>query len=257
MPPMRLVLVPEIPRNPNDVPEVQKPVLESSTTQEEWRPHPKNALYEISTFGRARRITYLKSFVDMHGYSSVSLSTNGRGRNYRLHRDVALAFLPNPDNLPQVNHKDLNKTNPRLDNLEWTTVADNVQHSHDTDVNRKTRRGEGHTNAKLNDDKVRYILANPDHKTQRDLAREFGVTQHAIAEIIARRTWKHINGEAGWKPPPLKGENHNMAKLTWEKVREIRTLDGTTSHHKIALRFGVSRPTISMILAGKLWPEKK
>jgi len=64
------------------------------------------------------------------GYKSHS---NGRKTGIRkyVHRLVAEAFIPNPDNLPQVNHKDFNKTNNFVDNLEWISRADNIQHSHD------------------------------------------------------------------------------------------------------------------------------
>lgn len=71
------------------------------------------------------------------GYLSVLVgyfrNKNGKKVGIRkyVHRLVAEAFLPNPENLPQVNHKDFDKTNNTVDNLEWISRADNIQHSHD------------------------------------------------------------------------------------------------------------------------------
>lgn len=58
---------------------------------------------------------------DSSGYLVVRLSKNNKGKTYKIHRLVAIAFIPNPLNLPQVNHKDENKINPKADNLEWCT----------------------------------------------------------------------------------------------------------------------------------------
>lgn len=55
----------------------------------------------------------------------IRLSKNGKATGYLLHRLVAQAFIPNPDNLPQVNHKDENKLNNNVDNLEWCTASYN------------------------------------------------------------------------------------------------------------------------------------
>lgn len=71
------------------------------------------------------------------GYLSVLVGyfTNKDGKKIGIrkyvHRLVAEAFLPNPENLPQVNHKDFDKSNNQVDNLEWISRADNIQHSHD------------------------------------------------------------------------------------------------------------------------------
>ena len=79
-------------------------------------------LYEVSNLGRIRNAKTLsiKSQNDNgRGYLQVNLWKNNKGQMKYIHRLVAAAFISNPDNLPQVNHKDEDKTNNRVDNLEW------------------------------------------------------------------------------------------------------------------------------------------
>ena len=64
------------------------------------------------------------------GYLQYALSKSGRRKKYYAHRLVAQAFIPNPDNLPEVNHKDGNKANNHVSNLEWVSKADNQKHAH-------------------------------------------------------------------------------------------------------------------------------
>ncbi len=91
--------------------------------------------YRITTDGRVydtKRGEFLCSWVDTVGYCQVYLKDEeGKKHSKRIHRLVALAFIPNPDNLPQVNHKDLDKLNNSLDNLEWVTNSRNTQHGYD------------------------------------------------------------------------------------------------------------------------------
>ena len=63
------------------------------------------------------------------GYKIVTLTKKGKQKTYLVHILVANAFIPNPDNKPEVNHKDTNKTNNRADNLEWNTRSENMQHA--------------------------------------------------------------------------------------------------------------------------------
>ena len=70
----------------------------------------------------------LKPWYDRYGYIRVSLRKNGIKKNKRVHRLVAEAFIPNPNNLPEVNHMDENKTNNELSNLEWCTRKHNNNH---------------------------------------------------------------------------------------------------------------------------------
>jgi hypothetical protein len=64
-------------------------------------------------------------------YCGVPLTFDGKTKVFYVHRIVATAFLPNPDNLPQVNHIDGNKQNNRVENLEWCSAKQNIQHSYD------------------------------------------------------------------------------------------------------------------------------
>lgn len=94
-----------------------------------WKPIANyEGLYEVSNEGNVRSLNYrhtgkvqvLKLSVNRYGYLQVNLhSKEGKQKTYKVHRLVAQAFIPNPNNLPEVNHKDENKTNNCVENLEW------------------------------------------------------------------------------------------------------------------------------------------
>lgn len=69
-------------------------------------------------------------FFDSHGYLQVSIYKEGKKKNSLVHRLVAKTFIENPKGLPQINHKDLNKENNAMDNLEWCDARYNIQHYH-------------------------------------------------------------------------------------------------------------------------------
>lgn len=99
-----------------------------------WREIVDNPNYEISNTGDVRhkeKKKILKQRISKWGYARARLSVSGisGGKLYAVHRLVANAFIPNPLNLPQVNHKDGNKLNNNVNNLEWVTAKDNTQHA--------------------------------------------------------------------------------------------------------------------------------
>ena len=90
------------------------------------------SLYAATSCGRIwsyRRKKFLKPWDDGRGYLCVNLYKNSKCKHYKIHRLVAEVYLPNSDNLPQVNHKDENKSNNALSNLEWCTAAYNNNYS--------------------------------------------------------------------------------------------------------------------------------
>ena len=92
---------------------------------EEWRDiKDYEGLYKVSSYGRVYSYYTKKSLrprKDKEGYLMVSLYKENKAKEHKVHRLVALHFIPNPNNHPQVNHKDENKANNKVDNLEWCT----------------------------------------------------------------------------------------------------------------------------------------
>lgn len=107
-----------------------------------WKPiSGYEGLYEVSNFGRVKslelrnkssiheRTKILNATDNGHGYKIVGLTKNKKRNNFYVHRLVACAFIPNPDNLPVIDHIDHDRSNNKSQNLRWTTQKDNVRYS--------------------------------------------------------------------------------------------------------------------------------
>lgn len=112
------------------------------------------------------------------------------GKRYNVHRLLAKAFIPNPKNLPQVNHKDGNKFNYSLSNLEWCSMQENMTHAKETGLLVKGR--QVHTNIL---DEVQVLTIRQcvkDGMKQLDVANYFKVSESTVQAIHKRRNWKHL-----------------------------------------------------------------
>ena len=130
-----------------------------------------------------------KGYLKGSGYLTVDINRKGK----KVHRLVAEAFIPNPNKLPQVNHKDGNKTNNSVENLEWCTNSENSKHAVALGLRPL---GEEKNNSKLNREIVLFIRKNyicGDKKYgQKPLARKFGVAPATIKDIVLKKKWRHI-----------------------------------------------------------------
>lgn len=161
--------------------------------KEYWKQVPGYPLYECSTFGNIRNIKnkhLLKPAKDKNGYKRVVLCLCGRHKNITVHRVVAITFLENTHNLPQINHKDGDKTNNKLSNLEWCSNYQNIHHAIDNGlINVK---GAKNPNSKLTDKDVKQIkkmfATGKYNKSQ--LAREFSVSHTLIRYIVEGKNWR-------------------------------------------------------------------
>ncbi len=146
--------------------------------QEEWKDIiGYNGKYQVSNFGNVRSTDryyrqdngkgfesehlykgkMLKPFYTERGYKRIGLSQKGKVKYYTIHKLVAMAFISNPNNLPQVNHKDGNKENNKVDNLEWCDSIYNNRHARIMGLN-KGNKGISYKNRCLK--AVEYINKN-------------------------------------------------------------------------------------------------
>lgn len=156
-------------------------------------------LYEVSDHGRVRRIAaevphrgrtlfvrerMLIPLGNAQTGLRAVLSQSGKTKMFLIHRMVAVAFLPNPTNLPNINHLDFDRTNNLLSNLEWCTQAENLNHSA-----RAGRMSKRLTADQVVEIKVRLAAGGESHDA---IGKRYGVSQAAITRISQEVVWKHV-----------------------------------------------------------------
>jgi predicted DNA-binding protein YlxM (UPF0122 family) len=217
--------------------------------------------YEVSNLGRVRSVDrrvnsrngkrlvkgqILKQQVDKYGYMRVYCYLNGKGRNYQVHRLVALSFIPNLENKPQVNHKDGNKQNNHIDNLEWSTNKENMKHAFSIGLNEGIK-GEENVNAKLTENDVVniYNLYKTNKYSMKDLADKFNTSETNVFNIVSRNSWKHLDiGE-----PIIRDTSESLLSRDDNLVKNIISMyKNRLSLRKISENTGVSRTTVKDIL---------
>lgn len=178
---------------------------------EEWSDIPGyEGHYMISSVGRIKSLErqdrlgrtwperILKQGRDLDGYAIIGLSNAEFAkprRTFRVSRLVASAFVPNPNNYPEVNHIDEDKTNNRAENLEWCTTKYNLTYGHRLDCARGER-NKAHKLTREDVIEIRRIYVKGDLQFgQSALAKKYGVKHPSIAAIVNGKSWKHIKGD--------------------------------------------------------------
>lgn len=177
--------------------------------KERWKIIEEFPKYLISNKGRIKTINTLedkKVFTKEDGYVATGLTKNKKEHYKYVHRLVAEAFVPNPNNKGQVNHKNGIKNDNSVENLEWVTPSENIRHAIETGLlkykkkeeeikNRKFVQGEKVHNSKATVEQVieiRVLYETGEYK-QSELAKRFDLNYNMIYNIVNRNTYKHID----------------------------------------------------------------
>lgn len=175
-----------------------------------------NGCYEVSNTGKVRSLNYrrtgktkeLEISVDRYGYPCISLpAPNNKRKHFTIHRLVAVAFVQNPDNKAEVNHKDGDKRNNHFSNLEWVTMQENQKHAWENGLKENSRavsseRGKSpKTIARLsgyNARRKRLIISKciatgeeKMYSTQREAARAINGDQGNIQKVLKGKVKQH------------------------------------------------------------------
>lgn len=148
---------------------------------------PGYSIFFDGTVINDKRSLSLKTFKSKGGYVRVSI----RSKKYLVHRLVAITFLDNPENKPEVNHKDGNKDNNHYSNLEWVTASENIKHGHSIGLN--NQKGSKNNSSKLMESdvlKIRNLYSEGNNLTT--ISKLFNIDVSNVYYIVNRKTWRHI-----------------------------------------------------------------
>lgn len=197
----------------------------------------------------------LKQDTSSRGYCKVSLADRRLGKFIHLsvHRLVAVQFLPNPNNLPEVNHKDGNHNNNSVYNLEWCTREYNQRHAIENNLYRIE---EDSPRAKLTKDQVIAIYKEwENNKNKRSIASKYNVSDALIGEIIRGVRWSRTYEEYYGHKSLYKKPKRKRVSIT----QVYKILDLYYNHHKntveIEKDMNVCNSYIGQIVKGNRYPE--
>lgn len=140
---------------------------------------------------RIKPAKYLKPTKGKIGYLVIGLSKNKKCKLHYIHRLIAEAFIPNPQKKPQINHKDGNKLNNKLENLEWVTCKENINHAISTGLTiAKPRYGEKNPAHKVTLYQVKKI--RKEKGMLKNIAPKYGISISQTWAIINNKSWTNI-----------------------------------------------------------------
>lgn len=151
--------------------------------------------YEVFENGRVvgKRGTDMSPSDNGRGYQILGLMVDGSRKTIAVHKLVALGFVPNPTNLPEVNHKDGDKMNNHFTNLEWCSRGANIQHAFENEL--RSAKGTNNSRCKVDERTVRDIctLLAAGHTAAE--VRDKGFNYNLVRAIKSKKNWNHISKE--------------------------------------------------------------
>ena len=229
---------------------------------ETWKIIPSYPYYSASSLGKIKRNAgtprcpkdrILKPLNNPRGYFVVGLlRPETKQRPLMIHRLVLEAFCgESPSDKHQGNHLNGNKTDNRIENLEWVTHAENIQHAYDTGLHGRYI-GENASSAKLTNEQAIDILNRIANKEYRkDIAILYGISNKTIDTLVSGKSYAYL------PRPNMTSKRMGNHILVDADVIKIKQLIGTTSSRAIGELFGVSGGTIDQIKHGRTWKHIK
>lgn len=183
-------------------------LIEYFNLDEYWLPiEGYENFYEVSNWGRIKSLEKIVSYNNgqmrlyeekilklnpSNGYRTISLVKEKIKTTAMVHRLVGLAFIPNPDDKPFINHEDGDRSNNYYLNLSWSTNSENQLHSYNV-LGNKAVRGEDNGASKLSSMAVHFIRnLYATGISQNEIGSQFGVCQEAVRKIVYKKTWAHV-----------------------------------------------------------------
>lgn len=151
-------------------------------------------LYQIDENGNILNVSKQRVFkpksANSRGYVTVDLFKDGNRKGFLMHRLIAQSFIPNPLNLPFINHINGIKTDNRVENLEWCSASENTRHSFK--IGLQSNLGSKHPQTSLSEDDVLKIRSMKDNLSIREISNLYNVSIPCIRQILNRTSWRHI-----------------------------------------------------------------
>lgn len=217
--------------------------------------------YEVQSDGRV--FSYATNFsrptvkrrelvggVNSHGYRLMILTYNGVRHTTMIHKLVAKCFIPNPNNLQIVNHKDGNKLNNSVENLEWTTPYENNIHARESGLCRKPEK----INMEIANE-IRRLYSTGKYFYS-ELGEMFNIGKTQVGRIVRNKSWVTKDENKINKNTSVKSEIK-----TYEdgllRARKIRTIyqDGDYTQEELATMFEIHVTTIRAVIKNRRWCE--
>jgi hypothetical protein len=156
--------------------------------------------FEVASDGQLRNVktgTIYKQATSDNGYLQVVVSLGSRSKKkaFKIHKAVAETFIPNPENKPEVNHKNGDKSKNDVSNLEWATSSENVRHAYQSGLMSPKYGMDNHV-AKLTKDEVIYIrehyMPRDKEYSARSLGRKFNIDHTCILDIVKGISYTNV-----------------------------------------------------------------
>lgn len=243
--------------------------------KEEYKTLPWAKNYKVSNTGKVFSFAKIKLGIELKPviiknkrtmslgkdlYPYVSISDNNKKiRNYNIHRLVAETFIPNPENKPMVNHIDGDKTNNRVNNLEWVTPKENTQHAVKEGLMNPPV-GERCASSKYKESQViEAIKLLADGMPNYEVAELTGISDSAVSDIRNKRRWGYL-----WETDQTKGlaipDSDNTqfkSKIPLEtRIKIIKDAEHLAPKDLIK-KYGLSSSTASRIKHGECWKDTR